>query len=321
MVNLLNNKKTAIIKQNANVNSIINLQRFVDLKVFLVGASYFLLVSLYSCNDNSGYKKRITYYPSGKIRYTEYLNPVGKRDSIFQEYYDSIKVVHFSTRYRNGIKNGKSFSFFKNGKIESERSFINDSLEGESLFYYSSGLLKLRINFRNNHENGYLTEYYESSGAIEAKELYVNDTIISHAYLYYPNGSCKKYTCYSLNGNLGHVTIYNENGSIRKDTGAIIINYSVFPNPLNLNVDSIENFRIAYALPLHTSGQAFLKIKNKNGVKIAGDMTQDVVFFSKQVIFYDVGDYQGEIIYAMLDSLSNSTKKERIAFDFEVIRK
>lgn len=51
---------------------------------------------------------------------------------------DSLKHVCY---YKNGLLNGKSITYYSNGKINCETNFINDNKEGKSKIYYNDGAL------------------------------------------------------------------------------------------------------------------------------------------------------------------------------------
>lgn len=66
-------------------------------------------------------------------------------------------------------------SYYPNKNIKSEISYINDILDGKSIYYYENGNEKLEQNFSRGILNGWVKEFYENGNL--KKEFYVNNGI------------------------------------------------------------------------------------------------------------------------------------------------
>ncbi|MDR0713067.1 MAG: hypothetical protein LBF89_02220 [Bacteroidales bacterium] len=83
-----------------------------------------------------------------------------KRDSlwIFYSYYTRKKSCQMY--YVNGMRNGKSQSFYPNGSVNEEINWINDMKEGQWQQFFESGKLKLTATYKNNQLEGSYTIFY-----------------------------------------------------------------------------------------------------------------------------------------------------------------
>jgi antitoxin component YwqK of YwqJK toxin-antitoxin module len=70
----------------------------------------------------------------------------------------------------NGKKNGKWTTTYKNGQLESEQSYLNDTLHGHQLIYYPSGQLYIKRNYLKGKEID-STIWYHSNGRLHIEEF------------------------------------------------------------------------------------------------------------------------------------------------------
>ncbi len=122
-------------------------------------------------------------------------------------------------------------SYYSNKNLKSEISYINDILDGKSIYYYENGNKKLEQNFSRGVLNGWVKEYFENGNL--KKEFYVDNGI--------KDGDEK---IYNLNGQLLSISSY-KNG--------ILINQQKFSddtlNAIMKNVQySKDNFKEAYPI-------------------------------------------------------------------------
>lgn len=64
------------------------------------------------------------------------------------------KVYSYKKQYKDGILNGKTQYFFKNGKLESSIPYKNGKIHGMVATYYDNGQIKSRIHFINGQRGG-----------------------------------------------------------------------------------------------------------------------------------------------------------------------
>ncbi|MDH7603547.1 MAG: TonB family protein [Melioribacter sp.] len=92
-------------------------------------------------------------------------------------------------------QNGIIRSYYPDGNLYYEISYVNDVLDGTSYWYYPNGNLKLMKEFSKGKLNGYVREFYES-GLIK-EEFYVKDGIKDGTHrIYYENGALKEINIY-----------------------------------------------------------------------------------------------------------------------------
>ncbi|MEJ5350202.1 MAG: TonB family protein [Melioribacteraceae bacterium] len=92
-------------------------------------------------------------------------------------------------------QNGIIKSYYPDGNLYYEISYVNDVLDGTSFWYYPNGNLKTMKEFSKGKLNGYVRQFYES-GLIK-EEFYVKDGIINGTHrIYYENGALKEINIY-----------------------------------------------------------------------------------------------------------------------------
>lgn len=93
-------------------------------------------------------------------------------------------------------QNGNVKSYYPNGTIESELSYVNDIMDGNSKWYYPNGNIKKEVNYNKGAVNSWIRNYYESG--LLAEEYYTENGIIDGIYKsYYKNGELKNIITYS----------------------------------------------------------------------------------------------------------------------------
>jgi antitoxin component YwqK of YwqJK toxin-antitoxin module len=131
-------------------------------------------------------------------------------------------------------------TFYANGVIQSERTYLLDKLEGVSKFYTEDGKLSIEEMYKNNLRDGYSKEFYPSGkvrreatykagkknglfktfyedGNVESEVTYENDVIVGtiKLYSYYPSGTLKEESTMTPEGQLvGKKRIYFESGML-----------------------------------------------------------------------------------------------------------
>ena len=111
-------------------------------------------------------------FDSNGIRYAKGNYKGTAKDSIWN-YYNNLQLVS-QENYSDGVKNGKSLTFFENGIPASESNWINGLLNGVSRSFYPSGKKKTETMYRQGKRQGLNLVYYES-GVTEITGQYNND--------------------------------------------------------------------------------------------------------------------------------------------------
>ncbi len=131
-------------------------------------------------------------------------------------------------------------TFYANGVIQSERTYLLDKLEGVSKFYDELGRLVREENYKNNILDGVVKEFYPNStlksempytqgkkngvaktyneqGLVESESTFENDVLVGlvKLYTYYPEGELKETYTTTIDGVLtGPKRIYFNSGML-----------------------------------------------------------------------------------------------------------
>lgn len=130
-------------------------------------------------------------------------------------------------------QNGIVRTYYPTGEVQSELSYVNDVLEGSSVWYYRNGNVMTEKNYDNGILNGWIKEYYDS-GLIK-EEYEVREGIkdgIDRAY--YENGGLKHVYYFSK----GMIT-KQENFSFDPNYSAPAQNY--LAGKRNQDVGTVQN--------------------------------------------------------------------------------
>jgi len=110
-----------------------------------------------------------------------------------------------------GKENGIEKQYYESGKIEYERTYVNDKRNGILKEYYESGKLEMENQWTADELIGVSKFYYES-GKLQEEDSYTNDVLNGTVKEYYESGVLKDVTAYN-NGEKGTAINYDENGS------------------------------------------------------------------------------------------------------------
>ena len=94
------------------------------------------------------------YYKNGQLEYKgSYTN--GIQSNICEFYYESgqLNERHHHKKSGNlGLKDGRSVTYFKNGKLKRKGNYVNDKKDGVWEFYKKNGKLKNKVNIKDGKE-------------------------------------------------------------------------------------------------------------------------------------------------------------------------
>lgn len=88
-------------------------------------------------------------------------------------------------------QNGVSKSYYPDGTLRSQVSYVNSVLDGSSLFYYPNGNLKSEKYYSNGILNGTIKEYYEN-GLVKEENIIKNGVKDGAQRVYHENGALKE---------------------------------------------------------------------------------------------------------------------------------
>lgn len=93
-------------------------------------------------------------------------------------------------------QNGNVKTYYPDGKVESELSYVNDVLDGAVVKYYPNGNLMIEKNYSSGILNGWIREFFQSG--LLKEEYLVKNGLRDGAYrMFYDNGSLKLLANYS----------------------------------------------------------------------------------------------------------------------------
>lgn len=158
-------------------------------------------------------------------------------------YFISIFFFLLCLNQPSSAQNGIVKSYYSNGTVQSEASFVNDVLDGANITYYSNGRVKEEKNFSQGILDGYVREYY-STGVMK-EECFVKYGIKDGAYrTYFENGQLKELINYS-NGILTNRQAFNseykdlatlELPPIEKKSETVSLQQTTIENKLEINL-------------------------------------------------------------------------------------
>ena len=92
-------------------------------------------------------------------------------------------------------QNGVIKSYFVDGSVKSEQTYIKDILDGLSVFYYPNGNIKTIMNYSEGKVNGWVRNYYDT-GLLESENFVNNGVRDGSTRFYYENGGLKSVIVY-----------------------------------------------------------------------------------------------------------------------------
>ena len=92
-----------------------------------------------------------------------HTNTGGENTTIDRNYWDTTIVGN----YKNGLKDGLSKKYSKNGKLLEESIYVNNELQGPYKVFDESGKILIKGQFKNDKKNA-LWQYFENGKLIRA---------------------------------------------------------------------------------------------------------------------------------------------------------
>lgn len=164
------------------------------------------------------------------------------------DYYYGTSTVKERYTLKDGKKNGKCYSYYANGNLESVINYVNGKGSGPYTVYYEDGTIKMSGSLLNGEKNGQFIEYdeygeknleyiikngqlngkftaYHRNGKIKLSGTYLNDQKDGLIIEFDEDGRKKSETNYKNGEKNGAYTYYgyNDNGDlIGKETGTFL---------------------------------------------------------------------------------------------------
>ncbi|MCL2131989.1 MAG: hypothetical protein FWH36_06015, partial [Lentimicrobiaceae bacterium] len=135
-------------------------------------------------------------------------------------YYKGVAIEYISPKDNQRIKienDQKITTYYANGKISAEISFLNGLYHGEFARYYANGKLYRKCYYEAGTYNGVFSEYYPN-GNLKKEINYRHDDYDGTTKKYYSNGKLKEELFYIADKKHGGQKSYNQQGELIKTT-------------------------------------------------------------------------------------------------------
>jgi antitoxin component YwqK of YwqJK toxin-antitoxin module len=130
-----------------------------------------------------------------------------------------VKEIYYEVEDSKGnfVKTGTHTTWYRNGRIESEKEYDDGKRDGESNKWYENGQKAYEMTFSNGKEDGVSKSWY-SNGILKSKKEYDNDVPLGTHSEWHENGKLKSIIKYEDGLASGYQHEWNENGVLIKQT-------------------------------------------------------------------------------------------------------
>lgn len=137
-----------------------------------IGITIFL-ISIYSCYNKG--RENISYYDNGSIKNIVVGLKEDSLKKIEYEFYPDGELKKISRFDRNGLINGEQLWFYSSGRLDRKLHYSNDELNGNAYFFYdTTGALKHFRFFQNSYEILFGVDYWGDSMDLIKSSLHFN---------------------------------------------------------------------------------------------------------------------------------------------------
>ncbi len=138
-------------------------------------------------------------------------------DGINPSYYPD-GTLKAETTFLKNKKHGLTKEYYQNGRLKAEYNYEKNILQGETKEYFNNErntLMKV-LNYKLGAKNGPAVEYYPS-GVRKWEGKYLSDELTGNVITYYENGTKKEEANYSIGQKHESVKTFYDNGNIKTD--------------------------------------------------------------------------------------------------------
>lgn len=111
------------------------------------------------------------------------------------------------------MKQGAYTTFYPDGTVSSVANYLNDTLEGQKLWYFENGKIEIEENFKKGNYHGVFKAYFED-GTILQEGAYEDNMPFGEWLSYYANGKLKERVTFANGYENGPFEEYSESGVI-----------------------------------------------------------------------------------------------------------
>ncbi len=177
------------------------------------------------------------YYPDGAVQ--SIIKYKGKKEHGKSTYFfNRPNTVEMEVEMRNGKRNGEFRRYFVNGLLDTQCTYVNDSIDGIETMYLANGVksqettyshgkkhgphkayhidgsLKIEGGFANDMFDGDWN-YYDERGVLVGEGSFKDGT--GEVAFYYPTGQTERVTHYVKNHKDGKESFYTKSGAVYKE--------------------------------------------------------------------------------------------------------
>lgn len=140
----------------------------------------------------------------------EYLDK--KRNHFIKKKYFENGILAISEEYDHNILNGKTCTFYIDGKKQIEVNYQDGVRHGEALNWYESGTLKEKVEYKKGKLLSF-EKFYEN-GQSQGKVSIVDGALNGESVYFYENGSVYKKGHWKNDLRHGHWMTFDENSNL-----------------------------------------------------------------------------------------------------------
>ncbi len=210
------------------------------------------LTHFYLDKESDFYLPEITYFANGKVKSEKYFTDGQKlvQEKIYNETGTLIEIINYVSSGQNKIlyfdnevtdkRSGIALTYHENGKVQSQRYFVDGKIHWQEKIFSESGQLlefitydkggksgpyimynergnKIKeINYEDNSPNG-LTKYYYDNGQLKAEVIYKDGKKNGTTKIFYNNGTLKVVENNRDDIREGVTKTYYESGGIKEE--------------------------------------------------------------------------------------------------------
>lgn len=139
----------------------------MSLMTRISGLLFICAIAIFSCKDEAASAEFETVtqtYESGKPKNVQVFSSADSSKIGAKELYDN-GVVKVDMKYKDGKRNGPTYSYYKDGKPWSLNTFENDDLHGPYQTWHENGQLYYDGQYDHNRKVG-VWKFYDDKGSL-----------------------------------------------------------------------------------------------------------------------------------------------------------
>lgn len=125
-------------------------------------------------------------------------------------------TARYQVDKKSGLKNGQYLSFYEDGAVFEESSYVNDTLHGVRRLYHPNGQLMIEETHNMGQFEGPYRSWFED-GTLESEGQYVDNKMSGEWRRYYESGSLYHILTFADNMENGPFKTYHPNGNLMEE--------------------------------------------------------------------------------------------------------